>query len=48
MSDTALQKKFSVPIQLTDLSVFDDNFSSMKERFDAEMRRIDEAMTQFK
>lgn len=40
-------KKFSVPVQLTDLSPYDGAFSDMKERF-AEMRRIDEEIFNFR
>ncbi|KAL0861533.1 hypothetical protein ABMA27_009048 [Loxostege sticticalis] len=49
MGENVLQKanNFNVPVQRTDLSSFDDAFSSMKERFEAEMRRVDEEMTRF-
>lgn len=50
MGENVLQKanNFNVPVQRTDLSSFDDAFSSMKERFEAEMRRVDEEMTRFR
>ncbi|XP_059055743.1 stress-induced protein 1-like [Achroia grisella] len=47
MSDKVLGKKINVPVQMTDLSIFDDTFSTMKERFAAEMKRLDEEMTKF-
>ncbi|XP_028156824.1 heat shock protein beta-6-like [Ostrinia nubilalis] len=49
MAENILQKShnFNIPVQRTDLSSFDDAFSSLKERFEAEMRRVDEEMTRF-
>lgn len=47
-TNTAVSKKFSVPVQLTDLSVYEGAFASMKERFAAEMRRMDEEISKFR
>ncbi|XP_075985535.1 protein lethal(2)essential for life-like [Anticarsia gemmatalis] len=41
---TALVKKHNVPVQMTDLSIFDDTYAFMKERFSEEMKRMDEHM----
>lgn len=46
-SDTTVLSK-SIPIRLTDLSIFDDNYSSMRERFVAEMKRCEEEMNKFR
>ncbi|XP_035452194.2 protein lethal(2)essential for life-like [Spodoptera frugiperda] len=36
-----------VPVQLTDLSIFDNTYAYMKERFTEEMRRIEQQMNKF-
>ncbi|XP_049880329.1 alpha-crystallin B chain-like [Pectinophora gossypiella] len=45
IQDNVLAK--TITIQRTDLSTFDDSFSFLREKFDAEMRRMDEAMNKF-
>ncbi|XP_026750654.2 heat shock protein beta-6-like [Galleria mellonella] len=47
MPDKILQNKFNVPIQMTDLSIFDDAVSTMKERFVAKIKRLDAEITKF-
>ncbi|XP_053618069.1 uncharacterized protein LOC128679694 [Plodia interpunctella] len=42
-----LQKNFVVPVQTTDLTLFDDAFLNMKERFAAEMKRMEQETTRF-
>ncbi|CAH0596990.1 unnamed protein product [Chrysodeixis includens] len=42
-----VQKKQSLLVQVTDLSIFDNSYSYMKERFAEEMKRIDQQMTKF-
>ncbi|KAH9372339.1 heat shock protein beta-1 [Haemaphysalis longicornis] len=37
-----------VPIQKTDLSIVDNEFSSIRERFEAEMRKMEEEMSRFR
>lgn len=37
-----------VPVQLTDLSIFDNTYAYMKERFTEEMRRIEQQMNKFR
>ncbi|XP_032523889.2 heat shock protein 30D-like [Danaus plexippus] len=41
------ENQIQIPVELTETLVFDDAFTSMKERFVAEMKRIDEAMVKF-
>nr|XP_021194774.2 protein lethal(2)essential for life [Helicoverpa armigera] len=43
----ALQKKQNIPVQITDLSIFDNSYSFMKEKFAQEMHRIDQQMKKF-
>lgn len=47
-NELALQKKHNIPVQLTDLSIFDNAYAFMKERFAEEMKRIDQQMTKFR
>ncbi|XP_050033684.1 heat shock protein beta-1 isoform X1 [Dermacentor andersoni] len=37
-----------VPIQKSDLSILDNEFSSIRERFEAEMRKMEEEMSRFR
>lgn len=37
-----------IPIKLGDFSVIDTEFSSIRERFDAEMRKMEEEMSRFR
>ncbi|KAI8432738.1 hypothetical protein MSG28_013699 [Choristoneura fumiferana] len=46
-SKTVLQKNVNIPIHTTDLSTFDDSYSFMKEKFQAEMRKISIEMDKF-
>lgn len=46
--DISMQKKINIPVHTTELSCFDDAYAYMKERFAAEMRRIDENMAKFR
>ncbi|CAH1640665.1 unnamed protein product [Spodoptera littoralis] len=39
--------KQNIPVQLTDLSIFDNTYAYMKERFTEEMRRIEQQMNKF-
>lgn len=47
-SKTVLQKNVNIPIHTTDLSTFDDGYSFMKEKFQAEMRKISIEMDKFR
>ncbi|XP_060807380.1 heat shock protein beta-1-like [Amyelois transitella] len=48
MSDlNVLQKNFVIPVERTDLTLFDDNFFNLKERFTAEMKRMEQEVTRF-
>lgn len=40
--------KRNIPIKLGDFSVIDTEFSNIRERFDAEMRKMEEEMTKFR
>ncbi|CAH0696278.1 unnamed protein product [Spodoptera exigua] len=42
--ERSLQKQ-NIPVQLTDLSIFDNTFAFMKEQFAEEMRRIEQHMS---
>lgn len=42
------KKQNNIPVQITDLSIFDTSYSYMKERFAEEMKRIDQQMTKFR
>lgn len=37
-----------IPIKLGDFSVIDTEFSNIRERFDAEMRKMEEEMSKFR
>ncbi|KAJ8710106.1 hypothetical protein PYW07_009472 [Mythimna separata] len=41
------QIKHNIPIQLTDLSIFDNSYAHMRDRFTQEMKRIDQQMLKF-
>lgn len=45
MADSGLKR--NIPIKLGDFSVIDTEFSSIRERFDAEMRKMEEEMSKF-
>ncbi|CAH0402993.1 unnamed protein product [Chilo suppressalis] len=45
--ENVLQKNYNVPVNTTDTSIFDETLSTLKERFEAEMRRYDEEMNNF-
>lgn len=38
----------NIPIKLGDFSVIDTEFSNIRERFDAEMRKMEEEMCKFR
>lgn len=40
--------KRNIPIKLGDFSVIDSEFSNIRERFDAEMRKMEDEMTRFR
>lgn len=40
--------KRDIPIKLGDFSVIDSEFSNIRERFDAEMRKMEDEMTKFR
>lgn len=44
MSDTSKH----IPIKMGDFSVIDTEFSNIRERFDAEMRKMEEEMSKFR
>ena len=46
MDSSRDQKK--VPIRLNDFSVMDSEFGNIRERFDAEMKRMEEDMNKFR
>ncbi|XP_023945274.1 heat shock protein beta-1 [Bicyclus anynana] len=46
MADSGLKR--NIPIKLGDFSVIDTEFSSIRERFDAEMRKMEEEMSKFR
>jgi len=46
MADGGIKR--NVPIKLGDFSVIDTEFSSIRERFDAEMRKMEEEMSKFR
>lgn len=41
-------EKRNIPIKLGDFSVIDTEFSNIRERFDAEMRKMEDEMTRFR
>lgn len=46
MADGGIKR--NIPIKLGDFSVIDTEFSSIRERFDAEMRKMEEEMNKFR
>ncbi len=46
MSD--IGRRHNIPIKLGDFNVIDNEFSSIRERFDAEMRKMEDEMTKFR
>lgn len=46
MADSA--NKRNIPIKLGDFSVIDTEFSNIRERFDAEMRKMEDEMARFR
>ncbi|XP_077293653.1 heat shock protein beta-1 isoform X1 [Arctopsyche grandis] len=46
MSDSGIKR--NVPIKMGDFSVIDTEFSSIRERFDAEMRKMEDEMNKFR
>ncbi|KAG8241933.1 Belongs to the small heat shock protein (HSP20) [Homalodisca vitripennis] len=44
-SDVPRGEKRNIPIKLGDFSVIDTEFSNIRERFDAEMRKMEDEMT---
>ncbi|CAK1543424.1 unnamed protein product [Leptosia nina] len=47
MSDKQLQPHINIPIEITDIPLFNDSLQNIKDRFVSEMKRIDEEMTKF-
>lgn len=47
MADSGSNKR-NIPIKLGDFSVIDTEFSNIRERFDAEMRKMEEEMSRFR
>ncbi|XP_012279728.1 heat shock protein beta-1 isoform X1 [Orussus abietinus] len=46
MADSGIKR--NIPIKLGDFSVIDTEFSSIRERFDAEMRKMEDEMSRFR
>ncbi|BES90326.1 unnamed protein product [Nesidiocoris tenuis] len=46
MADQGVKR--NIPIKLGDFSVIDTEFSNIRERFDAEMRKMEDEMTRFR
>uniref|UniRef100_A0A023FAM7 Putative small heat shock protein hsp20 family n=2 Tax=Triatoma TaxID=30075 RepID=A0A023FAM7_TRIIF len=46
MADSGVKR--NIPIKLGDFSVIDTEFSNIRERFDAEMRKMEDEMTKFR
>ncbi|XP_001607669.1 alpha-crystallin A chain isoform X2 [Nasonia vitripennis] len=46
MADSGIKR--NIPIKLGDFSVIDSEFSNIRERFDAEMRKMEEEMSRFR
>uniref|UniRef100_A0A1B0D4P0 Uncharacterized protein n=1 Tax=Phlebotomus papatasi TaxID=29031 RepID=A0A1B0D4P0_PHLPP len=44
----AESNKCNIPIKLGDFSVIDTEFASIRERFDAEMRKMEDEMAKFR
>ncbi|XP_047520474.1 heat shock protein 30C-like [Pieris napi] len=47
MSEKQLQPRINIPIEITDLPLFDGSIQNIKDTFVSEMKRIDEEMTKF-
>ncbi|XP_022127341.2 heat shock protein 30D-like [Pieris rapae] len=47
MSEKQLQPQINIPIEITDLPLFDGSVQNIKDTFVSEMKRIDEEMTKF-
>ncbi|CAH3947386.1 heat shock protein 30D-like [Pieris brassicae] len=47
MSEKQLQPHINIPIEITDLPLFDGSAQNIKDTFVSEMKRIDEEMTKF-
>ncbi|CAF4874333.1 unnamed protein product [Pieris macdunnoughi] len=48
MSEKQLQPRINIPIEITDLPLFDGSVQNIKDTFVSEMKRIDEEMTKFR
>nr|AIU47036.1 heat shock protein [Phenacoccus solenopsis] len=46
MADSGIKR--NIPIKLGDFSVIDSEFSNIRERFDAEMRKMEDEMSRFR
>ncbi|XP_032691015.1 alpha-crystallin A chain isoform X3 [Odontomachus brunneus] len=46
MADSSIKR--NIPIKLGDFSVIDTEFSNIRERFDAEMRKMEDEMSRFR
>ncbi|EGI64874.1 hypothetical protein G5I_06672 [Acromyrmex echinatior] len=46
MADSGIKR--NIPIKLGDFSVIDTEFSNIRERFDAEMRKMEDEMSRFR
>lgn len=46
MADNGIKR--NIPIKLGDFSVIDTEFSNIRERFDAEMRKMEDEMSKFR
>lgn len=46
MADSGTKR--NIPIKLGDFSVIDSEFSNIRERFDAEMRKMEDEMSRFR
>ncbi|KAL0272842.1 UNVERIFIED_CONTAM: hypothetical protein PYX00_005666 [Menopon gallinae] len=46
MADSSIKR--NIPVKLGDFSVIDSEFSNIRERFDAEMKKMEEEMTRFR
>lgn len=46
MADSGIKR--NIPIKLGDFSVIDSEFSNIRERFDAEMKKMEEEMSRFR
>jgi len=46
MADSGIKR--NIPIKLGDFSVIDTEFSNIRERFDAEMKKMEDEMSRFR